>query len=524
MIIRRWGGSQTTARVGSTTNTNVLVQAISTDGLVVGTAVSGTGIPAGATIASIVGPTSFNLSAAATATGTPTLTFSGLFFTEYPRTKAQLIRTNADDNNIFDGNDKIKLAYLPNAVFDSLHFYDVIGGNTTLAALAEDVFESFNSTSARSRIGIYFVANAARTITPSLSAVLIDGEYWIGSFKPSEESEDEAETPIVLETGDWIILTAISGAGTVGSPWNTQWAVVNNTYEFMTGADGTNPGAPGIVPAPAATDNVKYLTGAGTWGTPAGTYAHPTQTAITANATDDGINVIDSVTVNTLGHVTAVGTRNLSAATASVPGHMTAAYASKLDGIATGATANSSDATLLSRANHTGSQTAATISDFATAVAATASVTANTAKVTNATHDGDVTGATTLTIAANIVSNAKFRQSAGLSIVGRTANTTGDVADITAATDGDVLRRSGTTVGFGTIASAGIADNAVTYAKLQNISATNRILGRITAAAGNAEELTAANVRTIIELAAPIYIQTATPTATVTNALWYDIN
>lgn len=40
----------------------------------------------------------------------------------------------------------------------------------------------------------------------------------------------------------------------------------------------------------------------------------------------------------------------------------------KLDGIATGATANSSDATLVNRANHTGTQLAATISNFAAAV------------------------------------------------------------------------------------------------------------------------------------------------------------
>jgi hypothetical protein len=45
----------------------------------------------------------------------------------------------------------------------------------------------------------------------------------------------------------------------------------------------------------------------------------------------------------------------------------TAADDTKLAGIATGATANSSDATLLARANHTGSQLAATISDFNTA-------------------------------------------------------------------------------------------------------------------------------------------------------------
>jgi len=39
-----------------------------------------------------------------------------------------------------------------------------------------------------------------------------------------------------------------------------------------------------------------------------------------------------------------------------------------------------------------------TTPDFSTAVAATAAVTANTAKVTNATHTGDVTGATALTL------------------------------------------------------------------------------------------------------------------------------
>jgi hypothetical protein len=45
----------------------------------------------------------------------------------------------------------------------------------------------------------------------------------------------------------------------------------------------------------------------------------------------------------------------------------TAADDTKLAGIATGATANSADATLLARASHTGTQTASTISDFNTA-------------------------------------------------------------------------------------------------------------------------------------------------------------
>ena len=42
---------------------------------------------------------------------------------------------------------------------------------------------------------------------------------------------------------------------------------------------------------------------------------------------------------------------------------------------------------------------------FNAAVAATPAVTANTAKVTNATHTGDVTGATALTIANDAMRN-----------------------------------------------------------------------------------------------------------------------
>jgi hypothetical protein len=60
-------------------------------------------------------------------------------------------------------------------------------------------------------------------------------------------------------------------------------------------------------------------------------YTHPTQTAIDVNATDDGVNVIDRVQVNTLGHVTDVSTRNLSNATTSAAGVMSAADKTKLD-------------------------------------------------------------------------------------------------------------------------------------------------------------------------------------------------
>ena len=85
----------------------------------------------------------------------------------------------------------------------------------------------------------------------------------------------------------------------------------------------------------------------------------------------------------------------------------------------------------------------------------------------------------------NAVTDAKLRDSAALSVIGRASNSSGDPTDIAAANDGEVLRRAGTAVGFGTVATAGIADDAVTYAKMQNVSATDRLLGRDTAGAGD---------------------------------------
>lgn len=59
----------------------------------------------------------------------------------------------------------------------------------------------------------------------------------------------------------------------------------------------------------------------------------------------------------------------------------------------------------------------------------------------------------------------------------------GDKGDITVSSSGTVWT---------------IDNDAVTYAKLQNVSATNRFLGRITSGAGNAEELTASQALTIL--------------------------
>jgi len=51
------------------------------------------------------------------------------------------------------------------------------------------------------------------------------------------------------------------------------------------------------------------------------------------------------------------------------------------------------------------------------------------------------------------------------------------------------------------ITTAKIADDNVTYAKIQNVSATDRILGRDSSGAGVIEEITPANLRTMLNVA-----------------------
>jgi hypothetical protein len=121
---------------------------------------------------------------------------------------------------------------------------------------------------------------------------------------------------------------------------------------------------------------------------------------------------------------------------------LTAVKSTKLDGIATGATANDTDANLKNRSNHTGTQLAATISDFNTAVAARFGVTSidalsdvvitspSTGQVlkwngTNWVNDTDATGG------GGGATNLSYTQQAGDGIV---VSDTGTDATVPAAT------------------------------------------------------------------------------------------
>jgi hypothetical protein len=76
---------------------------------------------------------------------------------------------------------------------------------------------------------------------------------------------------------------------------------------------------------------------------------------------------------------------------------------------------------------------------------------------------------TTVKISDDAVTDAKLRNSAALSVIGRSANSVGDPADIVAASDGHILRRSGTSIGFGTLPSGSVShDNLAASLRLMS--------------------------------------------------------
>lgn len=116
---------------------------------------------------------------------------------------------------------------------------------------------------------------------------------------------------------------------------------------------------------------------------------------------------------------------------------------------------------------------------------------------------GDVTattGSNTTTIANAVVTYAKIQNVAGLSFFGRSVNSSGVGADITGtANQVPIVNSGGTALAFTTISgdltnltgAFTIANNAVTYAKMQDVTAASRLIGRGSAAgAGDPQEIT----------------------------------
>jgi hypothetical protein len=247
-----------------------------------------------------------------------------------------------------------------------------------------------------------------------------------------------------------------------GSAWAPGSAESGASWASITGIPASVDAVGALTPA---SDRLAYFTS----GSAA---ALATFTAFGRSLVDDadasaarttlGLGGAATLSVGATVGTVAAGDHGHSDATTSAAGFMAPSDKTKLDGVATGANS-------YAHPNHSG----------------------------DVTSTGD--GATT--IANGAVTPAKMADLAGLAVLGRSANSTGVMAAIAAATDGHVLRRASTAIGFGTVATAGIADGAVTLAKQANLAQAT-IIGRASGAGtGVPVALTAAQVRTIANVA-----------------------
>ena len=115
---------------------------------------------------------------------------------------------------------------------------------------------------------------------------------------------------------------------------------------------------------------------------------------------------------------------------------------------------------------------------------------------------GDITVAssgTVWTVDNDAITDAKLRNSGACSVIGRSANSTGDPADISAGSNDHVFRRVSNALDFGQLTVGMAPDNLWTLAKIAQI-ATARFLGRNTAGTGNVEEVTPTQATALLNL------------------------
>jgi hypothetical protein len=161
------------------------------------------------------------------------------------------------------------------------------------------------------------------------------------------------------EGADGLLIARATDGKWFRVPWSSvaapAWADVTGKPAFATvatsGSYGDLTGIPGTFTPSAHTHTLSQITDAGTAaGADSGDFATAAQGTLAATAVQPG----DSPS---FGSITVTGT---------VDGRDVAADGSKLDGVATGATANATDAALRDRSTHTGTQAAGTITGLAT--------------------------------------------------------------------------------------------------------------------------------------------------------------
>jgi hypothetical protein len=168
----------------------------------------------------------------------------GGFIELYPKTTAQKVFDNTGSTAIFDSYNKIKPAYLPDSVFDSLIFYGTTSNGDSRVRAAELLGSSFYAN--RSVIGYYYVASSPITLNKQASAlttVFVQSGSWLttnGSpvITAAAGGVVEALRPGLIVSGSGIptgttVLSTSGGTATLSAPANLTQTEVGITLTFQ---------------------------------------------------------------------------------------------------------------------------------------------------------------------------------------------------------------------------------------------------------------------------------------------------
>ncbi len=199
-----------------------------------------------------------------------------------------------------NSSSKIEETYLPNFIFGGMRYISSIGGNTTAESLLDSA-QTYIASNGGTVSGCYFIVSGTATVTITGGNDTNNGvthTFSPGPINMTAEEGDNVFDTIDLEPGDWFVINDTWGP--YFSVTYQRWSVVNNTYALVTTS------APGIM---SAADKTK-LDGI---ASSANNYTHPTGGANSTISNANGL-VLSSITVDTLGHVTSVGSKTLAVA------------------------------------------------------------------------------------------------------------------------------------------------------------------------------------------------------------------
>ena len=138
-----------------------------------------------------------------------------------------------------NANGKLTNTQVPDYLFGGLKFAGAtlsavdVDTSGEVALLLDGVQQTYGNATIDGLVGLYWIASEDIVILNAggpEQAGSTGRHYVWASQQPGEEDED-GTTGLTVESGDWVIVTAISGTGTSGDPYNVTFGIVNNTYQ-----------------------------------------------------------------------------------------------------------------------------------------------------------------------------------------------------------------------------------------------------------------------------------------------------